>query len=80
MISYYSMKGFNKAAEDGLVIGLLPTWGDKVTKLWGVGPVIFTPANARIYGSWLGVKMPSPGYGQDWVLILDDALKNYADY
>jgi hypothetical protein len=44
----------NKAAEDGLVIGLLPTWGDKVTKAWGVGPVIFTPQNARVYGSWLG--------------------------
>jgi Protein of unknown function (DUF4038)/Putative collagen-binding domain of a collagenase len=44
----------SKAAEDGLVIGLLPTWGDKVTKSWGVGPVIFTPENARVYGRWLG--------------------------
>jgi hypothetical protein len=44
----------NKAAEEGLVIGLLPTWGDKVTKSWGVGPVIFNPENARIYGNWLG--------------------------
>jgi hypothetical protein len=23
---------------------------------------------------------PSSGYGQDWVLILDDAVKNYTDY
>ncbi len=44
----------NKAAEAGLVIGLLPTWGDKVTKSWGVGPVIFNPENALIYGRWLG--------------------------
>ncbi|HEX3079567.1 MAG TPA: DUF4038 domain-containing protein, partial [Puia sp.] len=44
----------NKAAEEGLVIGLLPTWGDKVTKSWGVGPVIFNPENAGIYGRWLG--------------------------
>jgi Protein of unknown function (DUF4038) len=70
----------NKAAEDGLVIGLLPTWGDKVTKSWGVGPVIFTAENARIYGNWLGKRHmdpPSSGYGQDWVLVLDDATKNY---
>jgi hypothetical protein len=26
----------DKAAEEGLVMGLLPTWGDKVTKIWGV--------------------------------------------
>ena len=43
------------AAEKGLYIGLLPTWGDKVNgELWGVGPVIFTPQNARIYGEFLG--------------------------
>jgi hypothetical protein len=40
--------------KEGLVIGLLPTWGDKVTKSWGVGPVIFNPENAVIYGRWLG--------------------------
>src|SRR5450432_123550 len=44
----------DKAGEEGLVIGLLPTWGDKVTLSWGIGPVIFTPENARIYGKWLG--------------------------
>jgi len=43
----------DKAGEEGLVVALLPTWGDKVTKNWGVGPVIFTPENARIYGRWL---------------------------
>ncbi len=42
------------AAAHGLYTGLLPTWGDKVNKKWGEGPEIFTPANARIYGEWLG--------------------------
>lgn len=42
------------AAQRGLFIGLLPTWGDKWAKRWGVGPEIFTPANAEIYGEWLG--------------------------
>jgi hypothetical protein len=45
----------DKAGKEGLVIGLLPTWGDKVTLgSWGKGPVIFTPENAVIYGRWLG--------------------------
>jgi len=42
------------AAAHELVIGLLPTWGDKVAPIWGVGPQVFTPANARIYGRFLG--------------------------
>ncbi|MBD0277468.1 MAG: DUF4038 domain-containing protein, partial [Flavisolibacter sp.] len=38
----------NRAAELGLYIGLLPTWGDKVFKdRWGTGPEIFTTDNAR---------------------------------
>lgn len=43
-----------QAEEKGLFIGLLPTWGDKVDKQWGVGPEIFNPENAFTYGSWLG--------------------------
>jgi len=42
------------AASLGLHIGMLPTWGDKWNKKWGVGPEIFTPANAQAYGRWLG--------------------------
>lgn len=38
------------AAKKGLYIGLLPTWGDKLTHLWGDGPVIFNEKNARVYG------------------------------
>jgi len=45
----------NKAEEEGLFIGMLPTWGDKVFKAeWGVGPVVFTAENARIYSRFLG--------------------------
>jgi hypothetical protein len=45
----------NKAANLGLYIGLLPTWGDKVFKdQWGKGPEIFNPENARAYGKWIG--------------------------
>ena len=44
----------DKAASLGLVIGMLPTWGDKWNKKWGAGPVIFTPDNAGQYGEWLG--------------------------
>jgi len=42
------------AKERNLFIGLLPTWGDKVTQLWGVGPVVFDSINAYSYGKWLG--------------------------
>lgn len=43
-----------KAAEKGIFIGLLPTWGDKWNKKWGNGPVIFNPENAEAYGKYLG--------------------------
>ena len=42
------------AAAHELYIGFLPTWGDKVTPMWGVGPAVFTPENAEIYGRYLG--------------------------
>ena len=43
------------AAQKGLYIGLLPTWGDKLQLLGhGIGPVIFTPENAYLYGKWIG--------------------------
>jgi hypothetical protein len=43
-----------KAAEKGIFIGLLPTWGDKWNKKWGNGPEIFTPENAKTFGQFLG--------------------------
>lgn len=42
------------AASKGLVMGLLPTWGDKVELRWGEGPLIFNSENAFAYGAWLG--------------------------
>jgi hypothetical protein len=45
----------DRAAELGLFVGMLPTWGDKVgPKYWGVGPKVFTPEDARTYGGFLG--------------------------
>ncbi len=39
----------------GLVIGLLPTWGDKINNAWGTGPVIFdTEERSEAYGHFLG--------------------------
>jgi hypothetical protein len=43
-----------KAAEYGLSIALLPTWGDKLFKnSWGIGPEIFNEKNASAYAFWL---------------------------
>ena len=47
----------NKAAELGLFVGVLPTWGDKVNKKWGIGPDnFFTPDTARSFGEFLGTR------------------------
>jgi hypothetical protein len=53
-----------KAAEKGMYVGLLPTWGDKLTKNWGEGPVIFTVENAKTYGKILGKR-----YAKQWNVI-----------
>ena len=37
----------------GMYLALLPTWGDKFNRKWGVGPEIFTPENAAVYGRFL---------------------------
>jgi hypothetical protein len=44
------------AADKGLYTALLPTWGDKVTELWGEGPVIFNPDTAYRFGQWIGAR------------------------
>jgi hypothetical protein len=41
------------AADRGLYVGLLPTWGDKVTAPWGAGPRIFDVENAYNYANFL---------------------------
>src|SRR5512134_820678 len=55
-----------KANALGIYIGFLPTWGDKWNKKWGVGPEIFTPANAAAYGEWLGKRYRERGIV--WIL------------
>lgn len=55
-----------KAADYGLRIAMLPMWGDLVTGSYAGGPKIFTEANARIYGRWLGSRYR--GKGIIWVL------------
>ena len=54
----------NLAAEKGMYIGLLPTWGDKVAHLWGDGPIIFNPQNAESYGSTLAKR-----YAKQWNVV-----------
>ena len=57
----------NKAAEYGLFIGLLPTWGDKLYKdSWGKGPEIFNAYNAKVYGEYLGQRYA--GKNVIWIL------------
>ncbi|BCW96504.1 MAG: glycoside hydrolase family 140 protein [Fimbriimonadales bacterium] len=58
----------------GLYVGLLPTWGDKVNKKWGVGPEIFTPENARVYGEFLGRRYREKGVL--WILGGDRPVEN----
>lgn len=61
----------DKAAELGLYIAFLPTWGDKLFKdTWGDGPEIFNTDNAKIYGRWLGNRYKDRK-NIIWVLIGD---------
>ena len=68
------------ARSRGMYIGLLPTWGDKVTLLWGTGPVVFTQDNAYKYGSWIGRRYKeSPNVL--WILGGDrPAVKDSSDW
>ncbi|MFC4870457.1 DUF4038 domain-containing protein [Negadavirga shengliensis] len=67
------------ARETGLYLGLLPTWGDKYNKKWGIGPEIFNPKNARIFGEYLAKR-----YGHHnhiiWILGGDRVPANEEDY
>jgi hypothetical protein len=54
----------NKAAEKGMYIGLLPTWGDKLAHMWGDGPIIFNEQNAEVYAANLAKR-----YAKQWNVI-----------
>ena len=48
-----------EALKKNMFMGLLPTWGDKVTLLWGEGPVVFNESNAFKYGLYIGKRYAS---------------------
>src|SRR5207244_1239575 len=60
----------------GIYVGMLPTWGDKWNKKWGAGPEIFTPANAAVYGEWLGRRYKAAGI--IWIMGGDRPVENDA--
>ena len=64
----------DKAASLGLFIGMLPTWGDKVNKKWGMGPEIFTPQNAEVFGEFLGQRYKDRPI--IWILGGDRPIEN----
>lgn len=49
-------KAVRLADSLGIFLGLLPTWGDKFNKKWGVGPEVFTPSNAEAFAHFLGLR------------------------
>jgi hypothetical protein len=68
-----------KAAENGIVIALLPTWGDKVFKdKWGKGPEIFNVGNAAAFGEWIGKRYRN-SENVVWVLGGDRTPRNESD-
>lgn len=75
--SYWSHVDFivQEAEKRGMYIALLPTWGDKINKMWGKGPEIFTTKNAFAYGEWIAKR-----YAQSpniiWILGGDRPLNN----
>ena len=63
-----------RANELGLIIGFLPTWGDKWNKKWGTGPEIFTPENAEAFGVWVGRRYKDAGLV--WILGGDRPIES----
>ncbi len=68
-----------RAAQLGLYVGLLPTWGDKFNQKWGVGPEIFNPKNAEKFGELLAKRYLSNN-NIIWILGGDRAPENEAHY
>jgi hypothetical protein len=75
--AYFEMVDYviQKSEQLGLYVGLLPTWGDKFNKGWGIGPVIFNQNNAEIYGEKIAERYLS--YANIiWILGGDRAPEN----
>jgi len=47
-------KVLNLAESKEMYLALVPVWGDKIDRLFGIGPEIFNESNAFSYGKWLG--------------------------
>ncbi len=62
------------AAEKGLFIGLLPTWGSNFNPEWAKNPSIFTPENAHVYGEWIA-KRYRDKWNIIWIMGGDRALR-----
>lgn len=58
---YFGLVDFviERAAEYGLYVALLPTWGDKVAVMWGKGPVVFNDQNAYQYAEFMAQRYAS---------------------
>lgn len=75
--AYFSHVDFvvSEANKRGLIVAMLPTWGDKWNKgEWGIGPEIFNPANAEKYGEWIGKRYRNKSLV--WVLGGDRRIEN----
>ena len=62
------------AAQMGLFIGLLPTWGSNFNPEWAKCSAIFTPENARAYGEWIARRYKDK-WNIIWILGGDRPLK-----
>ncbi len=68
------------ALSKNMYMGLLPTWGDKITQAWGEGPVVFNVDNAYKYGLWIA-KRYAKYSNIIWILGGDrPAVKDSLDY
>ena len=69
----------NEAAKRGLIMALLPSWGDKWNKsTWGTGPEVFTPQNAETFGEYVGARYKNKPVV--WVMGGDRNLVDAEDY
>jgi hypothetical protein len=66
-----------KAEKLGLIIGMLPSWGDKWNKAWGVGPEVFSAENAAVFGEFLGKRYKN--HAIMWIMGGDRDIMDQAD-
>jgi hypothetical protein len=67
-----------QANESDIYIAMLPTWGDKFNKRWGIGPEVFDTENAYQYGLFLGKRYKNSGI--IWVLGGDRIPEEEQDF